>query len=368
VSLITAKQLLAWTDARNAASFENIVWDNGTLSFGISTIYPEGLRSMLPLHTSSGTFTSISYNGNSISFSVEIIKGIEYVIFEARNGEYVVIYQPDTTPPVVVSTIPASDSQNISVDSSISIIFNEAMNASTINSATIYLRDSSSVNVPATVSYNDASFSAVLDPVAMLNHSTSYTVIVEDSVSDASGNTLANDYLFSFTTNNYTPPTFYSIWGAGDTPSLSSANDGQPIELGVKFRTSQSGFITGVKYYKGAGTTGTRVGKLWSSTGALLGSGTFVNETSSGWQEVIFATPIFINSNTTYVASYYSPGGYYAFTGSYFTSSRNNGPLTALSSGESGGNGVYRYGAGGGFPSQTYNAANYWADVVFSPQ
>jgi hypothetical protein len=32
-----------------------------------------------------------------------------------------------------------------------------------------------------------------------------------------------------------------------------------------------------------------------------------------------------------------------------------------------GGNGVYHYSAGGGFPDSSYNSGNYWVDVVFSP-
>jgi Domain of unknown function (DUF4082) len=39
--------------------------------------------------------------------------------------------------------------------------------------------------------------------------------------------------------------------------------------------------------------------------------------------------------------------------------------LHALRDGVDGGNGVFRYGAGGGFPVNTYNAGNYWIDVVF---
>ena len=39
-----------------------------------------------------------------------------------------------------------------------------------------------------------------------------------------------------------------------------------------------------------------------------------------------------------------------------------NGPLTALASG-----GVYAYGSGNVFPSSTFNATNYWIDVVYSP-
>jgi hypothetical protein len=39
--------------------------------------------------------------------------------------------------------------------------------------------------------------------------------------------------------------------------------------------------------------------------------------------------------------------------------------LSAPSNGASGGNGVYVYGAGGQFPSSSFNATNYWVDVVF---
>ena len=43
----------------------------------------------------------------------------------------------------------------------------------------------------------------------------------------------------------------------------------------------------------------------------------------------------------------------------------DNPPLHALTDGVLGGNGVYAYGVSSAFPDQTYNAANYWVDVVF---
>src|SRR5262249_47541943 len=90
-------------------------------------------------------------------------------------------------------------------------------------------------------------------------------------------------------------------------------------------------------------------------------------ETASGWQDVSFSSPVPVTANTTYVASYYAPTGHYAFTGGYFASTGvDTGPLHALANGVDGGNGVFRVGAGGGFPNQTYNSANYWVDVVFS--
>ena len=50
------------------------------------------------------------------------------------------------------------------------------------------------------------------------------------------------------------------------------------------------GYITGVRFYKGAGNVGPHVGNLWTGAGTLLGSAAFAAETASGWQEVRFAT------------------------------------------------------------------------------
>ena len=60
----------------------------------------------------------------------------------------------------------------------------------------------------------------------------------------------------------------------------------------MKFTASANGWITGIRFYKGASNTGTHIGSLWDSSGDLLGSVTFTNESASGWQEADFATPI----------------------------------------------------------------------------
>jgi hypothetical protein len=67
------------------------------------------------------------------------------------------------------------------------------------------------------------------------------------------------------------------------------------------------------------------------------------------------------------VASCYSAAGNYSYTDNYFTSARVSGALTGLANGTDGVNGLYRYGAGGGFPSGGYQSSNYWVDVVFVP-
>ncbi|NML16568.1 DUF4082 domain-containing protein [Azohydromonas caseinilytica] len=163
------------------------------------------------------------------------------------------------------------------------------------------------------------------------------------------------------------PGSATSLWPASATPAEASHNDTGAVNLGVKFRASQAGYVLGIRFYKGSANTGTHVGTLWSSAGTALASATFINETTSGWQEARFATPVPVAANTVYVASYLAPRGGYAFNGDYFaTAGLGSGPLYALRNGESGGNGVYVYASTSRFPTASYRSGNYWVDVIFS--
>lgn len=157
-----------------------------------------------------------------------------------------------------------------------------------------------------------------------------------------------------------------SLWSATDTPAVASASDTHSTDVGVRFQSDVAGQVIGVKFYKGSGNTGTHIGYLWSNTGTQLASVTFTNETSSGWQEAMFSTPVDISANTPYVVSYIAPVGHYSYTHSYFASApHSNGDLTASQDTVSSHNGVYTYTAGA-FPSSSYMSTNYWVDVDFS--
>jgi hypothetical protein len=157
-----------------------------------------------------------------------------------------------------------------------------------------------------------------------------------------------------------------SIWTASTVPATVNSADSNAVEVGVKFRADVAGTVTGIRFYKGSQNTGTHVGHLWSSSGTLLATVTFTNETASGWQQATFSTPVSIQANTTYVASYYCPRGYYSSNGYFFASAAvNNPPLHALQDNADGPNGVYLYGQSG-FPNQSWQATNYWVDVLFS--
>ena len=153
-----------------------------------------------------------------------------------------------------------------------------------------------------------------------------------------------------------------SIWQGAAPAGAVEAADTSVVNLGVRFQASGDGTITGVRFYKEADDSGPHTGSLWTSSGTLLATGTFSNETASGWQELDFSTPVPVTAGTTYVASYFTNTGHYAYTSGGLSSAVTNGPLTALAAG-----GVYAYGAPNTFPSNTFGASNYWVDVVYSP-
>ena len=170
-----------------------------------------------------------------------------------------------------------------------------------------------------------------------------------------------------------------SIWGPAVVPKAQDSADTAATEVGVKFQVDTFGYVTGIRFYKATGNTGTHVGNLWSANGQLLASATFTNETASGWQQVNFSQPVALNKNTTYVASYYAPRGHYSADSAYFYATPTLGtnptitnvdsaPLHALRDNGTVDNGVFLHAASSAFPTSTNNAANYYVDPVFTPQ
>jgi hypothetical protein len=202
-----------------------------------------------------------------------------------------------------------------------------------------------------------ASGSATGATVTGLTNGTTYTFKV--TATNAAGTSPA-----SSSTNAVIPqPTIFDF----GTPTTVDGGDNGSVVLGVKFTSDVAGSVTGIRFYKAAANTGTHVGALWSAGGQLLAQGTFTGETASGWQSVTFASPVAIAANTTYVATYLAPNGRYSVTSAAFGSGPvDNPPLHALSNGTSP-NGVYVYGSALAFPTASFNATNYWVDVLFTP-
>jgi hypothetical protein len=243
-------------------------------------------------------------------------------------------------------------------------------NPITISATTLLANDTDPSGLPlsvtgvsgasnGTVTYNATNKTATFVPNAGFTGAASFAY----SIADSGGATAVGNVSLLVT-----DPTTASLFNPATSPAVSTVNDSSPIELGIKFQASSNGTITGIRFYKGPQNVGTHVADLWTSTGTLLTSATFSNETATGWQQANFAAPVAITAGTTYVASYHTNTGEYSSDAGLLANAITNGPLTAPSSTSSGGNGVFAYGAAGLFPTNSFNSTSYGVDVVFKPQ
>ena len=377
VPVVSARQLLTWLDARNAAAFSAMSWNGATLNFTVTRgANARGLQGMLPRRSASGVLSALTRGGAAVPVTLQVIKGVEYVFFSADAGTYAARYGADTAAPTVTATTPAAGATGVNAFAPVSASFSDALDPASVSNSTFSLRNTvTGALVTASVRYDAATRTATLTPSTALQASTGYTATLrggaaEPRIKDTAGNALAASQSWSFTTAASAPGTACPCSGWSDTavPANPSVNDPSPVELGVKFRVDVGGFITGIRFYKGANNTGTHVGNLWSSDGTRLASAVFGPETATGWQQVNFPSPVPVSAGTVYVASYFAPNGGYAGDNNFFASTGvDKGPVHLLQNGVSGGNGVYAYGGSSSFPAQTYLASNYWVDVVFTP-
>ncbi|MEF7616706.1 N,N-dimethylformamidase beta subunit family domain-containing protein [Aquincola sp. MAHUQ-54] len=372
VPIISAEQLLAWLDGRNAAAFGLGDWTGGTLQFSVAPgLNTNGLQSMLPLRWGTSVLSALQRNGTPVAWSLRTVKGVEYAAFAADGGTYAATYGADTERATVTGATPASGATGVAVAATVTATFSEAMDPATVNTDTVELRNAAGVRVAATVSYDAATRTATLVPAAPLGGNEVHTAAVRGDATFAVRDPAGQPVMpasWSFTTGDApaAPTCPCQAWPPGAQPAVPSFPDPGAVELGVRFRTDLAGFITGIRFYKGSGNTGTHVGSLWTSGGQLLARATFGTETATGWQQVDFASPVAIAANTVYIASYHAPNGGYAATSGFFaTTGVDTPPMHLLRDGVAGGNGLYAYSGSPTFPNATYQSTNYWVDAVF---
>lgn len=160
-----------------------------------------------------------------------------------------------------------------------------------------------------------------------------------------------------------------NLFGPADAPAQVITSDPSDYELGTKFQAARDGLVTELRYYRGAEDaldTDARTLNLWDGSGAVLASVELESAPGqSGWQIAALDAPVAIESGATYVASYGTEQNYAATPG-FFEDARSSadGFLSAPAAGAVGGNGVFAQGGTGRFPTQSFEAMNYWVDVT----
>jgi hypothetical protein len=87
------------------------------------------------------------------------------------------------------------------------------------------------------------------------------------------------------------------------TPASTLASNGLGAwEVGTRFTTSREGIVTGFRFWKAAGETGSHTARLWDSSGAEIARKAFTNETASGWQTVYLDASVTLAAGTYMVS------------------------------------------------------------------
>ncbi|MGZ5286983.1 MAG: Ig-like domain-containing protein, partial [Flavisolibacter sp.] len=157
--------------------------------------------------------------------------------------------------PSVVSTDPANTATGVALNKRITASFSEAMNAATINTTTFLLNQG---NTPITGTVSYLGTTATFTPSANLEAGKIYTATITTGAKNPGGNSIAADYVWSFTTaGNVVPPP--SILGSaamfgvfGGSAGITNSGLNTVINNGSIGTTGASTLITGFH----DGTTG----------------------------------------------------------------------------------------------------------------
>lgn len=145
------------------------------------------------------------------------------------------------------------------------------------------------------------------------------------------------------------------FWDNTAQPQLLVDPDRNAVELGLKFRASTNGFVSGIQFCKTADNTEVHDVHFCISSGQLQAKATLLKTTQTGWLTVSSSVPVEIHANTSYISSYYVPSA----SGNYFTSSLSNGALYTPNDAKR-----YSYGPNRTFPNSTWHSRNYLVDIV----
>ncbi|KIS26983.1 hypothetical protein TV39_12935 [Arthrobacter sp. SPG23] len=250
---------------------------------------------------------------------------------------------------------PLPGSSSVALDTTVGATFSKPAIASSVQ---LTVAGPGGTNISGTTSYDSASGKVTFTPSAPLAAATSYTAAL--TATSTTDQVLSAGGTWTFTTvplprtDGVCPCTLYQDTV---TPSVMEIKDGVPLALGVRFASSTSGQVTGIRFYKAAGNTGTHTGSLFSISGQQLATVTFTAESTAGWQTATFSQPVTIAADTEYVASYKSPTGTYSATPGGFSTGFTSGPLRTTQ--DSGG-----FSYSGDFPGSS-SSSSYLVDLVF---
>jgi N-acetylneuraminic acid mutarotase len=196
-------------------------------------------------------------------YTATVTTGVKDIAGNALASPYVWTFTSsqtaDHTPPSVSTTIPESGDTCAATETAVSASFDESVAYQTVNTSTFQLKDPLDNPVSGSVML-DYTGTARFWPASPFANSTAYTATLTTGITDLSGNHMASDYSWTFTTLSA---------GSGNWSSTTDAGAPSP-------RTGHTAAWTGSQMIIWGGTDGT----------AAFGDGARWNPASDDWSAV----------------------------------------------------------------------------------
>jgi hypothetical protein len=240
---------------------------------------------------------SVSYSGTTAVFSplfnlspnttytATITTGAKDLAGNSIAGNYVWSFTTgvaaDAIAPVVISTVPANGATGVAFNTKVSATFSEVMDPSSINATTFTLKQGATI-IAGTVTYSGTT--ATFSPNVNLAANTLYTATITTGAKDLAGNTLAANYVWSFTTGAI------SDIIAPTVTSTDPANAATGVALDKKISATFSEPMDPL-------TINTLTFTLRQGTTPVAGTVSYSGTTA------VFTPSISLTGNTTYIAT-----------------------------------------------------------------
>ncbi len=160
-----------------------------------------------------GTFAS------STTFTATLTTGAQSAALAPLASNYAWTFttgaSTNTTAPLVTSTNPLASSSGAGTNQKITATFSEAIDSTSITPTTFTLTGPGETPIAGTVTYSTIGTAATFTPTSVLTPDTTYSAAITTGVTDLSGNALAINFVWSFTTGDTTDTV---------VPSVSSTN------------------------------------------------------------------------------------------------------------------------------------------------
>lgn len=200
-----------------SASFSEPM-DHSTITTGTFTVLDAAYNNVdgsVSISSSGSADTAIFTPDNPLQptslYTATIVAGVADLAGNTLQNDYTwnfTTMPSDTTPPAVESVDPLDGETCVALDKSVTVTFDEEMDASTLNTSTFLLTDPD--NNPISGQVSNTSTSSIFIPYTNLSYGTDYRATLNTGVKDLSGNSLSSDYSWTYTTvttskGNWTP-------------------------------------------------------------------------------------------------------------------------------------------------------------------